>query len=127
FIFYRGADRNLLKEEINIDKLQTSKAIHFGSAMALINQPMKDTYINLLMDCAKSSYISFDPNFRKDLWKNNIDQFIELFYQCAQYAHLIKLSKEELETITGISEVQRAVDDLRFRDKIILITLGADG
>lgn len=75
----------------------------------------------------KGGLISFDPNVRLPLWdqpedcRNAILEFLP-------YAHLVKVSDEELEFITGISDIEEAIASLFAGDvQAVVFTKGAAG
>src|SRR5699024_4528525 len=48
FVFNRGADAYLEERDLDKDKLQSAKIMHFGSATALLNDPFRETYLNTM-------------------------------------------------------------------------------
>ena len=106
FVFNRGADAFLVEEELDHDKLNNAAIHHFGSATALLNDPFQTTYFNVMRDAKnRGKFISFDPNFRKDLWNNRIPIFIELSQRGIALADFVKVSDEELQIITGTGDL----------------------
>lgn len=76
----------------------------------------------------KGIYISFDPNFRDNLWWDRLKEFVEISLKCIEKADFIKLSDEELKIITGCGEVKNGVKALSAgNDKVIAVTLGSEG
>ncbi|MEH7114009.1 carbohydrate kinase [Neobacillus niacini] len=129
FIFNRGADAFLLEEELEEDKLNDAAIHHFGSATALLNDPFQTTYFTVMRNAKnKGKFISFDPNFRTDLWKNKQTEFIELAKKGIALADFVKVSEEELHIITRISDLAEGTQALhQMGAKIIAITLGSEG
>jgi fructokinase len=129
FVFNRGADAFLSKEELNKEILKDSNILHFGSATALLEEPFQSTYLNLMKSAKEEGkFISFDPNFRKDLWKGCIPTFVDLSKKGIALADLIKLSDEELKIISGMDEVKGGVAFLHdLGAKVIAVTLGKEG
>ncbi|MBT2697605.1 carbohydrate kinase [Bacillus sp. ISL-40] len=129
FVFNRGADQHLTDENLNLDRLSRAKIIHFGSATALLDNPFKTTYFNA-MEFAQNSgiFLSFDPNFRKDLWKNRMEEFISLARKGISMADFVKVSEEELELITGKMDKYEGIEKLHHLGaKIVAVTLGSEG
>ncbi|NNU76303.1 carbohydrate kinase family protein, partial [Clostridium estertheticum] len=86
FIFNRGADELLTFDELDRDKLKSFKIMHFGSATALLGGPSKETYLKTMeLAFENEVFISFDPNYRIDLWKNRLSDFVEISKQCLKY------------------------------------------
>ncbi|ANU21987.1 carbohydrate kinase family protein [Planococcus donghaensis] len=129
FVFNRGADAFLKEEELDKTKLQQSAILHFGSATALLEGPFQSTYLNT-MKLAKENgqFVSFDPNYRSDLWKNNKPSFIELAKQGIAIADFVKVSQEELEIITGTKDFSKGIQLLhQMGASLIALTLGKEG
>lgn len=129
FVFNRGADGCLKYSELNLDKIYSNKVMHFGSATALLSGDMRESYVRIMQEAnARGIFISFDPNFRDNLWEGNVEDFIQISKKCIEFADFIKVSDEELKIITGKEDMYEAVDALRGNgDKIVAVTLGKDG
>lgn len=128
FVFSRGADKEL-KYDPSIKKSFERNMIHFGAATAMLGGPLEEAYSHYLFDAlTKESFISFDPNFRGDLWKENEQTFIKKCMPFVEKSHLCKFSLEEAQLLSGKKEVEEACDILHeIGAKIITITLGKDG
>lgn len=101
FVFNRGADEMLSMNDIDIEKLDMEIA-HFGSATALLSSPFYDTYMNVMrMLKQKGVFISFDPNFRSDLWKGREEEYDRRVQACVDLADFIKMSEEEFARYGG--------------------------
>lgn len=129
FKFYRrtAADLQLSKEEINISALDKCGIVHFCS-VDLIESKMKDTHRYLIENAIeKGLIISFDPNLRFSLW-DDLDKLKETVHDFMKYANILKLSDEELEFITGETDIEKALPFLlKDRCEIVLYTKGKDG
>jgi len=129
FIFNRGADAFLSINEVPQNIFDTMKLVHFGSATALLPGALQQTYTKLL-DAAKDHdcYISFDPNFRSDLWKGREDEFVKLACDLIAKCDFLKVSDEELNLLTNESDITKAVSELHsIGAKCIAVTLGKAG
>lgn len=129
FIFNRGADELLCIEDLNLQQLMTLDMIHFGSATALLSEPFSKTYEQLMQTLLlQNHFISFDPNYRADLWKHDTEQFIQKCEPFVEAAHFIKMSDEELLLFARTDNFEQAIEWLtQFNDKTIAITQGASG
>lgn len=129
FVFNRGADAFLEQEDLDKDKLNEAKVYHFGSATALLSDPFKSTYLNAMKTASnEGKFISFDPNYRLDLWKNDIHTFIDLAKQGIAFADFAKVSEEEMEIITGKSDLSEGTRSIhQLGAKIVAVTLGKEG
>lgn len=128
FVFSRGADREL-KYDKTLKKEFDGNMVHLGAATALLGGPLEKAYSHYLFDAlTKNSFISFDPNFRSDLWKDNEKAFIKKCLPFVQKSHLCKFSLEEAQLLSGKNDVDEACDTLHEEGaKIITVTLGKKG
>jgi fructokinase len=128
FVFSRGADRELAYDS-SIKSNFKDNIVHFGAATALLGGNLEDAYNRYFFDAlTQNSFISFDPNFRIDLWKNKEDIFIKKCMPFIEKSHLCKFSIEEAQLLSGKTDVKEACAVLHeIGAKIIVITLGGDG
>jgi fructokinase len=129
FVFNRGADGELNKKEIEDIDLGDVSIIHFGSATAFLPGPLQVSYQVLLQKALqKNIFISFDPNYRHLLFKNNAQTFIDQSWNFLTCCHFFKLSDEEAMLITGCSALADAAAVLLEKTKAVFtITIGKDG
>ncbi len=129
FVFNRGADGLLKYNELDINKIFSNNIIHFGSATALLGGEMKATYMGIMSDARdKNIFVSFDPNYRDNLWGHRTEEFINVSKQCIEMSDFIKLSDEELNIITGKTDVYEGIKELSGQgNKIVAVTLGKQG
>ncbi|WP_394138756.1 carbohydrate kinase family protein [Cytobacillus oceanisediminis] len=129
FSFYRKPSSDLLfeEEEIHPDWFSEGDILHFCS-VDLVESPMKLAHkraVELMKE--KGGLISFDPNVRLPLWDNPADCRAAIL-EFLPDAHIIKVSDEELEFITGISRVEEAIASLFTGDvQTVVYTKGAAG
>ena len=129
FVFNRGADGELSESDIEGIDLNECSIIHFGSATAFLPGPLQKAYKSLLKKALeKNIFISFDPNYRHLLFKNNTESFIEQSWNFIQQCHFFKVSDEEAMLITGSESVSNAAKILSEKTKATFaITLGKEG
>jgi fructokinase len=129
FVFNRGADAYLFEKELDKEKMKEASIFHFGSATALLSDPFQSTYLNAMkMAKMDGKFISFDPNFRKDLWKERISTFIGLAKQGMALADFVKVSNEELTIITGMNNLAEGANALhQLGARVVAVTLGKEG
>ncbi|MCM3782292.1 PfkB family carbohydrate kinase [Neobacillus mesonae] len=129
FSFYRNPSSDLLlsEDEIDPDIFQADDILHFGS-VDLVESPMKHAHLKAIKSVkSKGGLISFDPNVRLPLWESpeNCRRTIQSFIP---YAHILKISDEELEFISGIKDTEEAITSLFHGDvKVVVYTKGKDG
>ena len=129
FQFNRGADQNLRLEDEEISQVIDSNVIHFGSATALLPGVLQETYFGLMVEAKREhKIISFDPNYRKDLWGGQIEGFVALCEKAIGYADFVKLSEEELALIAGTKDLANGAKKIHeLGAKIVTVTLGKAG
>lgn len=129
FVFNRGADELLSCEELDENKVFNSKIIHFGSATALLGGPSKETYLKVMeLAREKGIFISFDPNYRVDLWKGRLQEFISVSKHCMRFADFVKVSDEEIRIISGLDDIEAGVKLFHeLGAGIVAVTLGKEG
>lgn len=128
FVFSRGADKEL-QYDSSLKKDIKGNMLHLGAATALLGGPLEKTYGRYFFDAlTEGAFISFDPNFRGDLWKNEENLFIKKCMPFIEKSHLGKFSLEEARLLSGKTDLNVCCDILHeIGTKIITITLGAEG
>ncbi len=129
FVFNRGADGELTREEVDAIDLDEVSIIHFGSATGFLPGPLQAAYQGLLQKALqKNIFISFDPNYRHLLFRNDLQTFIDQSWNFLTACHFFKLSDEEAMLITGAVTVADAATILLEKTTAVFtITLGKDG
>ena len=129
FVFNRGADGELNRQEIEAIDLDDISIIHFGSATAFLPGPLQAAYQGLLQKALqKNIFISFDPNYRHLLFKNNTQTFIDQSWNFLSCCHFFKVSDEEAMLITGCATLTDAATVLLEKtNAVFTITLGKEG
>lgn len=129
FVFNRGADGELTHEEVDAIDLDDVSIIHFGSATGFLPGPLQAAYLGLLHKALqKNIFISFDPNYRHLLFRNNVQSFIDQSWKFLTACHFFKLSDEEAMLITGTNTVADAAAVLLEKTSAVFtITLGKEG
>ncbi|MBS1577106.1 MAG: carbohydrate kinase, partial [Bacteroidetes bacterium] len=129
FYFNRGADGQLNRQEVESIHLEEFSIIHFGSATGFLPGPLQVAYQALLQKALLNNiFISFDPNYRHLLFKNNTQAFIDQSWNFLEFCHFFKVSDEEALLITGKGTLNDAVDFLLKKTKAVFaITLGKEG
>lgn len=130
FVFNRGADGMLNRDETESISLQHINIIHFGSATGFLPGPLQAAYQGMLQKALLQNniFISFDPNYRHLLFPNNTQSFIDQSWNFLQSCHFFKLSDEEAMLITGTHTVTDAANLLLEKtNAVFTITLGKEG
>ncbi|MFZ6025810.1 MAG: carbohydrate kinase family protein [Bacteroidota bacterium] len=130
FIFNRGADGLLNRDETEAIPLDEVSIIHFGSATGFLPGPLQAAYQSMLQKALLQNniFISFDPNYRHLLFPNDKQTFIDQSWNFLQSCHFFKLSDEEAMLITGTHAVTDAAAILLEKtNAVFTITLGKEG
>jgi fructokinase len=128
FVFSRGADKEL-KYDVRLKKVFKENMVHFGAATAFLGGELEGAYGRYFFDAlTQGSFISFDPNYRENLWKDGPERFIKKCLPYIEKAHLCKFSLEEAQLLSGEQDVDKALDFFHQQSEaIICITLGEAG
>ena len=129
FSFYRrpSADMLMGAEDVKEEWFQGEYALHFCS-VSLGDFPMKEAHKQAVFYAQKHGMlISFDPNLRKPLWSSE-KALYDTVHEFISYAHVLKISDEELEFLTGKTEIRDALAQLFVGNvKMVIYTKGSDG
>lgn len=129
FSFYRKPSADMLLEADEIDNtwFDDAFALHFCS-VALVPSPMKEAHLKAI-ECATGAgcIVSFDPNVRFPLWESK-ELLRQTILEFIPKAHVLKISDEELEFITGATSIEEAKEQLFVGNvKLVIYTKGGDG
>ena len=122
-----GADTQLSEADLDEELLKSTKILHVGS-LSLTDQPAKSATLKAI-DLVKKAggLISYDPNWRANLWKGRSDAMDEL-KSLFKYADIVKVSDEELKLLFGEVSCEEGAEKIHAEGvKLVLITLGAKG
>lgn len=129
FSFYRkpGADMLMRAEDIRKEWFSDIFGIHFCS-VSLGDFPMKEAHRQAVQYASEAkALVSFDPNLRFALW-DDLDQLKKVIHEFAPMAHVLKVSDEELEFITGCADIKEALPKLLTGNtRMVIYTKGSEG
>lgn len=131
FSFYRkpGADMMLREWEISQELIASTRLFHFGTLSMTDQEVTNATKKAVSIAKAEGCIITFDPNVRLPLWKQEEDIKEAMrfgFRQC----DVLKISDNEIEFITGTNNYLEGVEHIRQaypNIKLVLATLGTNG
>lgn len=130
FSFYRnpGADMMLTADEVQEDIIKNAKIFHFGTLSMTHESAFEAT--KKALDIAKEAQliISFDPNLREPLW-DNLEHAKEMVRFGLSYCHVLKISDNEIQWLTGEDDFTKGVRKIQaeFPIPLILVSMGRDG
>lgn len=129
FTFYRdpGADSMLLKDEIPLGLLKEARFLHFGS-VSLTREPARTTTLCAAETArALGAVITYDPNYRANLWPNR-DTAIRRMRKPLDMVDILKISDEELPLLADTDDLEAGTAALAEHGiRLILVTLGPNG
>ncbi|MBI5667154.1 MAG: hypothetical protein HZC41_04030 [Chloroflexi bacterium] len=125
FVFYRhpSADMLLRPDDVALGVLDGKRIFHYGS-ITMISEPSRSATLAALQAAqARGLLISYDPNLRLSLWPD-ADAARAGMLAGLEYAHILKISDDELEFLTGGRDVTPL---WRSQTQVITVTQGARG
>jgi fructokinase len=122
-----GADTCLRAEELNADILEKCTVFHFGS-VSLSDEPSRSATLEAACIAKDAgAIISFDPNYRPLLWKNEKEAAL-IIRSCLHLVDVIKISEEETKLLTDKARSDDAANELlRQGVGCAVVTCGAAG
>lgn len=129
FSFYRSANADVMlcKEDISDEALKAAKIVHFGS-VSLTADPSRTATLDAAARAKKlGAVITYDPNYRANLWKNKEDAIAQMKAPLP-LVDILKVSDEELPLLTGTTDCAEGTAQLAQNGiRLIFVTLGANG
>ena len=127
-LFYRnpGADMRLRSDELEQALLRDTRAFHFGS-LSLIQEPSRGATLEALRIARdRGALVSFDVNYRPDLWSR--EEAREQVLATIPNVDLLKVNEIELELLTEHSDPNTGSQALLAQGPALcVVTLGPDG
>ncbi|MGN1022547.1 MAG: carbohydrate kinase [Lachnospiraceae bacterium] len=132
FSFYRkpGADVCLTAAEVQEDRplIEGARLFHFGTLSMTDPAVAEATKEALRIAKEAGDLVTFDPNYREPLWESEAAAKEAIAFGMSQ-CDVMKISDNEIELMTGTTDIEKGVRQLQETYKIPLIfaTLGKDG
>lgn len=123
-----GADTCLREAEAAAFLPERFRALHFGS-LSFTDEPARSAVIAAVETAKKKgALISYDPNYRPPLWKNEAAA-VEAMRWGLGHADVVKLSEEEAALLTGTTDPAAAAGRIiaEYGCRLVFVTLGAKG
>ncbi|MBB5182479.1 carbohydrate kinase family protein [Catenisphaera adipataccumulans] len=129
FAFARkpGADTQITVDEVELDVVHNTYIFHFGS-LSLTDEPSRSATFYAIEEARDAgAIISYDPNYRAPLWKD--ERTAKIFMRdVIPYVDIMKISDEETRLLTGVDDPMEAAEKLLDQGvKCVVVTLGAGG
>ena len=129
FSFYRepSADVNLNREHIPQELLLDTRILHFGSVSLTADPARTATLYAAQAAKARGVYVSYDPNYRASLWRDE-QTAVENMLSPLALVDILKVSDEELPLLAGTTDPAEGSRRLVEKGpRLVLVTLGANG
>ena len=122
-----GADMMLTTEDLRYSLLRNTKVFHFGT-LSMTDEPARAATMEAVRIARESgAMITFDPNYRAPLWKNENDAAEQMLWG-VKHADVVKINEEEIRLLlneTPEEGARRLVE--KFGVKLVLATMGKKG
>ena len=128
FAFVRdpGADTQIDAEKMDMSLIDNARYFHFGT-LSLTDEPARSATICAVRYAKQRGVrISFDPNYRAPLWKNETEAIKWMCWGLEQ-ADLVKIAEEELQMLFGKDIDTGAKEALSFGVQELYVTAGSRG
>ena len=103
-----GADTCLRQEELSVELLHNCRVFHFGS-ISLTSDPVRSATLSALKTAKTAgAVISYDPNFRENLWPDT-ETARMMICSVLQSVDFVKVSEDELEIVTGETDAEKSL------------------
>ncbi len=127
-LFYRnpGADMRLRTDELHRALLKGTRVYHFGS-ISLIQEPSQSATLEALeIARGAGALISFDVNYRPDLWER--EEARERVLTTLPEVDVLKVNEAELELLAGTVDLETGSQAMLERGPgLCVVTLGPGG
>ena len=128
FSFYRNdtADYNIDIDSVDFNNYNELNIVHLGSLM--LSEENGKVLAQKIVAKTKSinKKLSFDLNFRKDIYKDFADA-VNSYKPFVEQADIIKFSDDELRDYTGKDDIIEGIESIYKKDTLIVLTLGSKG
>jgi fructokinase len=129
FMLYREgcADANLTAEELPAEILRACRLLHVGSLSLAtpVSAEAQRRAVTVVRD--HGGWVSADVNFRPAIWRD-LEAMRATGIEAARHADILKVSTEELATLTGLTGIRAGAEAIWHpRLQLLAVTRGADG
>lgn len=130
FSFYRnpGADMMLQKDEIDYSQIDRARIFHFGT-LSMTHEGVREATKQAVAHAKeKGLYLSFDPNYRPLLWKDE-EEAKEMMHYGFTRCDILKISDDEITFVTGKENLEDAISAFceQYQPKLMCVTCGKSG
>ncbi|ADP12443.1 Fructokinase [Erwinia sp. Ejp617] len=128
FTFMVRPSADLFLSTDRLPSFARGEGLHLCS-IALSAEPSRSAAMHAMHAIKQAGgWVSFDPNLRADLWPD-AEEMARVVAQAFELADIIKLSEDELVSLTGSAALQQGIDQFtaRYQPALLLVTRGSQG
>lgn len=126
FARFNSADYQFDINDFDYSLVDNANIVHIGSL--LLSDKKATDFALKIIDYAhsKNKYVSFDVNFRGDIFKNETIAKKE-YKKIIKKADIIKLSEDEIAIFSKNKDIKLALKEIVGENKLAFVSLGAKG
>ncbi|MFZ3390116.1 MULTISPECIES: aminoimidazole riboside kinase [Buttiauxella] len=128
FTFMVLPSADLFLQPTDIPTFKSGQFLHLCSISLSAEPSRSSAFLAIERMKMAGGIVCFDPNIRHDLWSDD-QQLRECLSQAMSSADVIKLSENELEYLTGETQLSEGIKQLcqRYNPELLLVTQGKNG
>jgi fructokinase len=126
FVFYRGADAAFRPEDVREDLIARSRFLCAGLTSMTVEPERSAVYAAVEIAQRHDVLVCIDPNLRPSSW-TSLGDALDTAAPLLAAADILKINDEEARLFTGIQDLEQAFDALVAPQRLLVVTLGADG
>ena len=126
FVFYRGADAAFRPEDVREDLIAQSRFLCAGLTSMTVEPERSAVYAAVEMAQRHNVLVCIDPNLRPSSWPS-LGDALDTAAPLLAAADILKINDEEARLFTGVQDLEGAVEALDVSQRLLVITLGAEG
>ena len=126
FAFNRDQGADYILNLKIFDEIDRANIIHIGSLMLSYEEGKKYFYECATKAHALGAKISFDVNYRDDIFESPEEAF-KTFKDAIKVADILKFTEEELLLLTNEKDIEVSIRKILADNQIAVVTLGKDG
>ena len=121
-----GADYILTMKNLEKLNIQKGDIVHIGSLMFSYSRGRKFYYKAVKYVKDKGALISFDVNYRDDIFESN-DVAKRIYKKAMKFADILKISNEELDALSNRKTFRGKLKSLTNEMQIVFVSMGENG
>lgn len=128
FTFMVRPSADLFLSTDRLPEFTSGEGLHLCS-IALSAEPSRSAALHAMRAIKQAGgWVSFDPNLRSDLWQD-ADEMARIVAEAFSLADIIKLSEDELHSLTDRPTLEQGIEHFtrRYQPALLLVTRGSQG